>query len=53
MNKIHDRLTSDLDYRMVDILAIDGVLHSLPPATRNLSQADVMQENRSPSMNSG
>jgi len=26
VNKIHDRLTSDLDYQMVDVLAIDGVL---------------------------
>ena len=34
MNKIHEHLTGDLDYWMTDELAIDGVLHSLPPATK-------------------
>jgi len=37
MHKIHERLTGDLDYWMADELAIDGVLRSLSPATRNLS----------------
>ena len=51
MINYHEHLV-DLDYGMTEIFAIDGVLHSLPPATKILSQAISCKENRSPSMNS-
>ena len=51
MRSYHEHL-ADLNYGMAEGFAIDGVLHSLPPATKTLSQAMSCEENRSPSMNS-
>lgn len=39
MHRIHGCLVHDLDYWMTDIFAIDGVLRSLPPATKIMSWA--------------
>ena len=43
MNWIHGCLTSDMDYWMTDIFAIDGVLHSLPPVYKDVVLGFVMR----------